>query len=53
MIMKLDMNLFSGRRDNMGNYTEGYTFHGKYVVEAIMQHLIEHTWITQADKVFI
>ena len=30
---------------------EGFYFHGHYIINAIMDDLIENTWITEAEEV--
>ena len=32
--------------------TNGYSFHGKYIIYAILDDLIKNTWITEAEEVF-
>ena len=43
--------VYSGTRDPSFLITDNYTFHGKYIFQAMIEDLIENTWITSADKV--
>ena len=36
---------------NSSLVTDGLTFHGKYIFNAILDDLIENTWITEAEEV--
>lgn len=36
---------------NSSLITDGLTFHGKYIVKAILDDLIQNTWITEAEEV--
>ena len=36
---------------NSSLITDGLTFHGKYIFNAILDDLIENTWITEAEEV--
>ena len=41
--------LYIGTRDVSAD--RGYYFHGKYIVMAIIEDLIQNTWITEAEEV--
>ena len=41
---------YTGTR-NASLLTDGFVFHGKYIVMAIIEDLIQNTWITEAEEV--
>ena len=41
---------YTGTR-NASILTDGFVFHGKYIVMAIIEDLIQNTWITEAEEV--
>ena len=41
---------YTGTR-NASSETEGLIFHGKYVVKAVLEDLIQNTWISEAEEV--
>ena len=41
---------YTGTR-NASDLTEGFVFHGKYIVMAIIEDLLQNTWITEAEEV--
>ena len=43
---------YTGTR-NASALTEGFVFHGKYIVMAIIEDLIQNTWITEAEEVLM
>ena len=41
---------YTGTR-NASQETDGLIFHGKYVVKAVLEDLIQNTWISEAEEV--
>ena len=41
---------YTGTR-NASSETEGLIFHGKYVVKAVLEDLVQNTWISEAEEV--
>ena len=41
---------YTGTR-NASSETDGLIFHGKYVVKAVLEDLIQNTWISEAEEV--
>ena len=41
---------YTGTR-NASSETEGLIFHGKYVVMAVLEDLVQNTWISEAEEV--
>ena len=41
---------YTGRKD-ASFATNDLTFHGHYIVEAVLDDLIQNTWITEAEEV--
>ena len=43
---------YTGTRDP-SVITDNLTFHGKYIVKAVLDDLMQNTWITQAEEVVL
>ena len=43
---------YTGTRDS-SVITDNLTFHGKYIVKAVLDDLMQNTWITQAEEVVL
>ena len=42
--------VYTGTR-NKSDASEGFYFHGHYIIEAIIDDLMQNTWITDAEQV--